>query len=135
MVKLLYRLALILCILGVFVSTYLLQSKLFNSELLCGVSSCGVVNNSAYSEFLGIPVSAYGLLFYTGMSVLVVLKYNRLFFIGGLIGVLFSAYLTYLEAFVLYAWCQWCIMSAWISLSLFIIGVRILKTKAAVLNE
>ena len=31
---------------------------------------------------------------------------------GGVLGLIFSAYLTYLEAFVINAWCQWCIMSA-----------------------
>jgi len=106
-----------------------LQSKLFGSEILCGVSSCGIVNNSNYSEILGIPVSAFGLLFYTGMAVLVVLKYRRLFFLGSIVGVLFSAYLTYLEAFVLHAWCQWCIMSAWIAFSLFVVGARVVRTK------
>jgi len=123
------RVVFCLCILGVLISTYLLQSKLFGSEILCGVSSCGIVNNSNYSEILGIPVSAFGLLFYTGMAVLVVLKYRRLFFLGSIVGVLFSAYLTYLEAFVLHAWCQWCIMSAWIAFSLFVVGARVVRTK------
>ncbi|PIR42417.1 hypothetical protein CO058_02445 [candidate division WWE3 bacterium CG_4_9_14_0_2_um_filter_35_11] len=127
--KMLDRVVFCLCILGVLISTYLLQSKLFGSEILCGVSSCGIVNNSNYSEILGIPVSAFGLLFYTGMAVLVVLKYRRLFFLGSIVGVLFSAYLTYLEAFVLHAWCQWCIMSAWIAFSLFVVGARVVRTK------
>lgn len=123
------KLALILCVLGVCISTYLFQSKLFGSELLCGVSSCGIVNNSSYSEFLGFPVSALGLLFYVGMSAVTVLSYKRLFFVGSLIGFIFSAYLTYLEAFVIHAWCQWCIMSAWISVSLFIFGIRMVIPK------
>jgi len=31
---------------------------------------------------------------------------------GGVLGIVFSAYLTYLEAFVIHAWCQWCVISA-----------------------
>lgn len=37
--------------------------------------------------------------------------------LGG-VGTAFAAYLTYLEAFVLQAWCRWCIASA-----LIIVGV------------
>lgn len=127
--KTLDKLAIALCILGVLISTYLLQSKLFGSELLCGVSSCGVVNNSEYSYLFGIPVSAYGLLFYTGMVGLIIMKHRGLFFFGSLVGVIFSAYLTYIEAFVIYAWCQWCIVSAWLSLCLFVIGLRFISSK------
>jgi uncharacterized membrane protein len=39
---------------------------------------------------------------------------------GGIIGVLFSAYLTYLEAFVIHAWCQWCVSSAIIMVLAFL---------------
>jgi len=125
------KLAFWLCILGALISAYLLQSKILGSELLCGVSSCGVVNNSQYSQMFGIPISALGFLFYMGMAVLITLGYKRLFFLGSIVGLLFSAYLTYIEAFVIYAWCQWCIMSAWISFSLFFCGMRAALFKRA----
>ena len=35
-----------------------------------------------------------------------------LLFAGALLGVLFSAYLTYLEAMVIQAWCRYCVASA-----------------------
>lgn len=123
------KLAFWLCILGALISAYLLQSKILGSGILCGVSSCGVVNNSQYSQMFGIPVSAFGLFFYIVMAFLIALKYKRLFFIGSIAGVLFSAYLTYIEAFVIHAWCQWCIMSSWISFSLFACAVSRFKSK------
>jgi hypothetical protein len=39
---------------------------------------------------------------------------------GATIGLLFSAYLTYLEAFVIHAWCRWCIASAVLAVLIFI---------------
>ena len=123
------KLAFWLSILGALISAYLLQSKILGSDLLCGVSSCGVVNNSQYSQIFGIPISAFGLAFYIGMAFLLVFGYKRLFFIGSIVGVLFSAYLTYIEAFVIHAWCQWCIMSAWISFSLFACALSRFKSK------
>lgn len=123
------KLAFWLSILGALISVYLLQSKILGSGILCGVSSCGVVNNSQYSQLFGIPVSAFGLAFYIGMACVLTFGYKRLFLIGSIAGVLFSAYLTYIEAFVIHAWCQWCIMSAWISFSLFACALSRFKSK------
>jgi uncharacterized membrane protein len=42
-------------------------------------------------------------------------------------GVAFTAYLTYLEAFVLHAWCRWCLGSAAIIVAIFVtslLGLR-----------
>jgi len=127
--KMIEKLAFWLCVLGALISGYLLQSKILGSDLLCGVSLCGVVNNSQYSQMFGIPVSAYGLLFYVSMAILITFGYKRLFFLGSIAGLLFSVYLTYIEAFVIYAWCQWCIMSAWIAFSLFFCSLSGLKSK------
>jgi uncharacterized membrane protein len=38
-------------------------------------------------------------------------------------GVLFTAWLNYLEAFVLNAWCEWCLGSAAMVLLLFILAL------------
>jgi uncharacterized membrane protein len=39
---------------------------------------------------------------------------------GAGIGLAFSAYLTYLEAFVIHAWCRWCIVSATLAVLIFL---------------
>jgi uncharacterized membrane protein len=43
--------------------------------------------------------------------------------VGSGVGVAFSAYLTYLEAAVIHAWCQWCIISAVIVTIIFLLAV------------
>ena len=50
--------------------------------------------------------------------------------IGGLLlagsgfGVAYSAYLTYLEAFVIHAWCQWCVISAILMTLIFLASLK-----------
>lgn len=123
------KLGIAITLIGIAISTYLLYIRIFGLELECGVTSCGIVNNSEYAIFLGVPVSAWGLLFYLGMGALLFMKQQKLFFLGAITGVLFSAYLTYLEAFVIKAWCQWCILSAWLAIALLVIAIRNVKMK------
>jgi uncharacterized membrane protein len=42
---------------------------------------------------------------------------------GALIGLGFTAYLTYLEAFVIHAWCRWCIASAVLAVLIFVFAI------------
>jgi len=46
---------------------------------------------------------------------------------GVILGVGFSAYLTYLEAFVIHAWCQWCVSSAIIMVLAFLASLPELR--------
>ena len=123
------KLVFALSAIGVGLSVYLLYARMNESHLICGVSSCSEVNESPYSVLLGIPISAWGVFFYAVMFVLALVKHYKLFFIGSVIGVLFSAYFMYLEFFVIYAWCQWCMLSAWITVALLIIAIRLRTIK------
>ena len=112
-----------LSLIGVFVSLYLLLWKIGAlDDLACTTSGCETVQTSPYSDFLGVPVALYGV---AGFAVLFVLSLVALQprWIGrreptvvltavSSIGVAFSAYLSYLEAAVIHAWCQWCVVSA-----------------------
>src|SRR5213595_1504468 len=54
-----------LALAGIFISLYLTLYKLgIIGELSCSIGSCETVNTSKYSRFLGLPVAAWGLLFY-----------------------------------------------------------------------
>jgi len=106
---------------GVAVSLYLLTVHWGWWQAVClGVGDCESVNLSRFSELLGIPVALLGALAYAAMIAAAVLIARKiyadnariaLFFIAA-IGVAFSAYLTYIEVFVLHAVCPWCVLSA-----------------------
>ena len=80
--------------------------------------NCDIVNKSIYSEMFGIPVALFGLITYLLLLAFAVrgkykdqtklIPYATIFVV---FGVLFSLYLTYIEAFVLRTWCMLCVIS------------------------
>ncbi len=96
-----------------------------------GVGNCEVVNTSRWSELFGIPVALLGSLTYIALAALSAAvardyyaDYARLgrFFIA-VVGVAFSAYLTYIELYVLHEICPWCVMQAIIVTIIFILSI------------
>ena len=120
-------LAIVLTIIGIAISYYLFHIKITGGEFTCTLSSCGIVNNSQYGTILGVPVAFLGIIFYISMLTLLWLKSNKALLLLATGGLFFSVYLTYIEAFVIHAWCQWCLVSAWLSVSLFAISIIINK--------
>lgn len=107
---------------GAAVSAYLLAAKLRAAPMFCLTGGgCEAVNASPYSEFLGIPVSAFGLVVYLVLAAAAAVWFRHGAEVSGwvpvgafgltLVGFLYSAYLTYIEAFVLNAYCSWCLTS------------------------
>jgi uncharacterized membrane protein len=102
-------------------------------SLACGVSSCETVQTSRWSMFLGLPVATWGAGFYVVMLALTFAGLQeryadspRLATITLVLtgwGVLFTAWLNYLEAFVIHAWCEWCLGSAAMVLILFVLAL------------
>jgi len=117
----------VLAVLGMLVSGYMFYAKLNTSALVCGISPCYTVNESQYSYLFGIPLSVYGIAFYLMVFLLALVKKYKVLFAFSVFGVLFSAYLTYLEFFVIYAWCQWCIASAILTVLIFAVSLLLLK--------
>ena len=79
--------------------------------------NCDVVNRSSYSKLYGIPVAAIGIAGYIVLALLALKdRANRtastLLVILSLGALGFSAYLTYIEARVLYTYCIVCLSSA-----------------------
>lgn len=127
-----------LALAGIFLALYLLLYKLgIVGELTCSVGSCETVNTSKWATFLGLPVAGWGVAFYLGMFALAVTSTREQFAgsrgmslalvaVSGS-GLLFSAWLTWLELFVIHAICQWCVVSAVIVLVMFVLAVLDLR--------
>lgn len=117
---------------GILVSAYLTWTHLSGAVPVCvgGSGGCEVVQTSRYSEILGVPVAALGLFAYAAMLVCAGLRREGAAVSGvfvALVGVLFSAYLTYLELFVLRAICQWCVASAVLVVAYLVLGALRLR--------
>ena len=102
---------------GLLVSAYLTWAHLSGMVPVCagGSGACETVQTSRYSEMFGVPVAALGLLAYAGLLLSAASVGARAALFGlfvALVGALFSAYLTYLELFVIRAICHWCVASA-----------------------
>ncbi len=131
----------LLALAGLGVSGYLAWTHLANQAIACGGSQdCDIVQQSAYSAVLGIPVALLGMLAYATLLALLFLRgrlpeawdaYIPLAIFGiSLIGVLYSAYLTYLEIYVIYAICRWCVSSAVIITAIFLLSLPDLRSGA-----
>jgi uncharacterized membrane protein len=122
----------VLSLVGLLISLYLLAHSLgLTGPVMCGIGDCEAVQTSPYSYIGPIPISGIGAVGYVALLVLAFLglqprfarsKAVSLMLLGGsFLGVAFSAYLTYLEASVIHAWCQWCVGSAVIITVIFIL--------------
>jgi uncharacterized membrane protein len=119
---------------GLFLGVYLTMYKFgIIGSLACNVGSCEQVQTSRWSVFLGVPVATWGVGFYVLMLVLAIaglqprfMDSRRLSLAVLLLtgwGVVFTAWLNYLEAFVIHAWCEWCLGSAGMVLVLFVLAL------------
>ncbi len=113
-------------------SAYLAQHETASNPLICNIqnlSGCNIVAQSPYSQIFGIPIAEYGILFYVIIFVIAALElvlFDRLlrrvlqfFAIGGTIA---SLYFTFLQIYVIQAFCIYCLSSAVITLFIFILA-------------
>lgn len=119
-------------ILGAAVSSYLAYYYLTDTPVPCSASiwhgGCQIVQASSYARPWGIPLPVAGLAFYLALIVLMVHRptasralRSGILFVLAAVGFGFSLYLTALEAFVIKAWCAWCVASALVATALFVI--------------
>lgn len=85
--------------------------------------SCEIVNRSIYSEVAGVPVSALGLAYFLTAIAAIALRarlaheFIALFTVGALV---FSAYLSFVEARLLYTFCLFCELSKLLMIAIVI---------------
>ncbi len=120
-------------------SSYLAWVKWTNSTVAClpNLGNCNAVNSSRFSQIFGIPIAFLGGVAYLLILVFLLLdkvghRSNQTFLLAifglSLVGVLFSAYLTYIEIAVLKAICPYCVLSAITILLIFICTLVRIKT-------
>src|SRR6266700_3846705 len=104
----LYTIAAIASLAGLADATYLTVQALTGETLVCGGSpDCFRVLGSSYARIAGVPVAAFGTLAAFGYS------RARTFLILG-VGAMFlvTLWLLYVQAFILHAYCRYCLFSA-----------------------
>ena len=104
----------VLAALGAGIAAYLTVVKLTGGSPVCSTGGCETVQNSRYSELLGVPVAVFGLV---GYLVILATAFSRgelartIGAVAGVAGAAFAAYLLYLQLGPIDAVCQWCVAS------------------------
>jgi len=139
--KILRSIAFVTTVVGLLDSIYLSYIKLTHTEAFCaGIGECDIVNTSPYSEIAGIPMALLGASAYVALVILLIVEGRRgfwknnsllIFFGMTLIGLLYSAYLTYIEVAVINAICPFCVLSAVAMLVLFVVSILRLRRQLA----
>lgn len=134
--ELIRKASIILAAVGLLDALYLSWIKLANQEAVCyGVGDCATVNASQFAEIGGIPIAVLGAGAYL-VILLALWREERSAFLRengplivfgiSLVGVLYSAYLTYIELFVIHAVCPYCVLSAVVLVLLLLLsGIRL----------
>jgi uncharacterized membrane protein len=134
------RIIFVLSLAGCFVTLYLTLAHKDYLSLQCGRSNdCEKVALDPSAHGFGIPAleaiptAAFGLLMYVSLAALSFARVASpssglqrraadLQWVFSFVGVLVSAWLTYLEAYVIEAWCKWCVASAVIIVLTFLVS-------------
>jgi uncharacterized membrane protein len=114
---------------GLGVAGYLTAVRASGGDPACVVGGgCTTVQESEYAELAGVPVAVLGLLAYGALLVAAILPGplgRALGLFTAIVGVGFSAWLTYAEIFLIEAICAWCVASAvLITLALILAAAR-----------
>lgn len=124
----------LVALVGLFVALYLWMYKAgLIGALACGAGQCETVQLSRWATLLSLPVAAWGVGFYAVVFLVAFLMVQERFAESRNLsltllaltgwGVLFSAWLTYVELFVIHAICRWCVVSAVIAVVLFVLAL------------
>jgi uncharacterized membrane protein len=97
--------------------------------------NCDLVNRSEYSTVAGVPVALIGILGYGALLAFATFYRSKaetpgILVVGSLGGLGFALYLTYVEKYVLLAWCILCLSSLAVILSITLLSVWLLLRSA-----
>ncbi len=119
-------LILIIAIIGFADATYLTVKHYQNVIPPCTIGGCETVLTSQYSQVIGIPVSLVGAVYYLILGIFLVIFLDtkkeiflRIPLLFSIVGALASLGFISLMIFVIKAFCPYCAVSAFTSLSIF----------------
>jgi len=128
----------LLTLVGLLVATYLWLYKIgVLGQLQCGTGSCEYVQASPYAQLFGIPVALYGVAGYAALLGVGLVGLQPRFAADrrvawllatlATVGFAFTLYLTGIELVVLRAICRWCMASAAIMTTVWLLSVSELR--------
>ena len=128
----------VLSVMGLLNSGYLVYKHYQkNKPFMCPLNhDCGKVTESKWSRIFFVRNEYLGTLFFIGMLSLIILyKTNAvlpistliLILIGAAVGLLFSVILVLIQAFIIKDYCFYCIISAIITLLIFLNSILLYK--------
>jgi uncharacterized membrane protein len=119
-----------LAVAGLGIASYLTYARYSGSPISCATGGCETVQQSSYSEVIGIPVAVLGLAGYAAILGTVLLSSPAAAAAGATLsaaGTAFAAYLLYAQLVVIEAVCVWCLANdAVITLAAVACAVRLL---------
>jgi uncharacterized membrane protein len=130
-----YTIAAIIALIGLADATYLTVTHLTGEDVVCGSGDCSVVLSSVYANVAGIPTAAFGALAYFAVfssALLAAFGYRRArIFLRLVVAVMFgvTVWLLYVQAFILHAFCPFCLLSA--ALTFFLAGIIVATPSTA----
>lgn len=129
-IQILPLIAAVVALIGMIDAIYLTVHHYTGEKVPCSVTGgCETVLSSQYAEIAGIPLALFGALAYFtvfSLATLAVFGDNRMWKILSVAVALmavFSLWLVYLQAFVIGAFCQFCLLSAGTTFTLFLLVI------------
>ena len=93
------------------------------------IEGCEQVLTSQYAEIFGIPLAVFGAIaYFTAFSLALLAAFGnhsmwKLFGVQVILMAIFTAWLLYVQGFIIEAFCQFCLISAAVTFTLFIIYI------------
>jgi uncharacterized membrane protein len=122
--------AALVALVGLGDAIYLTIQHYTGEKVPCSITGgCEAVLTSSYAEIGGIPLAAFGAAaYFTAFSLAILAAFGnrltwKLFGAQAALMAGFSLWLIYLQAFVILEYCQFCLLSAATSVTLFLIAL------------
>ncbi len=129
----------VLALAGFLDAAYLTATHYGAASLACGPGGgCDIVTTSQYATVAGVPLAVVGLVYYVVVNLIVWTPpsgWSRTLGVAFVaitaVAVTMSAFLVYLQAVVIDAWCRYCLVSAGVSTGLLLTAIALYRSPMA----